>query len=68
MKRGNGRGLLAVSCVNCSIPAALLEASDLSPPSEHQGIEGCFETWQALSACVRACAMKHENLFPYQSD
>lgn len=66
--RGGGRGLPAVSCVNCSVPAAFESLQISLPPSEHQGIEGCFETWQALSAYVRACAMKHENLFPYQSD
>lgn len=65
---GLGEGLLAVSCVNCSVPAAFERLQISLPPSEHQGIEGCFETWQALSAYVRACAMKHENLFPYQSD
>lgn len=68
MEKGGGRGLLAVPCVNCSVPAAFERLQISLPPSERQGTEGCFETWQALSAYVRACAMKHENLFPYQSD
>lgn len=68
METGDRRVLLAVSCVNCSLPAASERLQISLPPSKHQGIEGCFETWQALSACVRACAMKHENLLPYQSD
>lgn len=68
LARGGGRGRLAVSCVDCSVPAAFESLQISLPPSEHQGIEGGFETWQALSAYVRACAMKHENLFPYQSD
>lgn len=67
--RGGGSGgPLAVSCVDCSVPAAFQSLQISLPASEHQGIEGGFETWQALSAYVRACAMKHENLFPYQSD
>lgn len=67
VEEGSGRGLLAVSCVNCSVPAAFEGLQISLPPSEHRGIEGCFEMWQALSAYVHAGAMKHKNLFPYQS-
>lgn len=54
MGKGGGRGLLAVSCMNCSVPAAFERLQISLPPSEHWGIEDCFETWQALSAYVRA--------------
>lgn len=68
MEKGGGRMLLAVSCMKYTVPAAFERLQISRPPSEHQGIEGCLEMWQALSACVRAGAMKHKNPFPYQSD
>ena len=62
----------AVGCVlyevQSTVPAAFERLQISQSPSKHQGIEGCFEMWQALSACVHAGAMKHKNLFPYQSD
>lgn len=57
-----------VLCELLSTCSLLKGFRSLFPPSKHQGIEGCFEMWQALSACVRACAMKHKNLLPYRSD
>jgi hypothetical protein len=60
--------VVAGSCVSCSIPAAFERLQISPPPSEHWGTEGCFEMWQALSARMRAYAMKHKNLFPYQRD
>lgn len=68
MEKGSGEaGGCVLYEVQSTVPAAFerLQISLTLQESKHQGIEGCFEMWQALSACVHAGAMKHKNLFPY---